>query len=329
MAKVCTALPAAFLPAFCAFWMASCATDLGIEKRDGWPDAPPDEGEVDSTDVPVEDGPLPDCGNGTIDDGEECDGDLPRDCTTSCDSTGIETCVECSWSECVPPCETCSGADDDCDDMIDESGRFTTATTVRVTEDDAPSTQASLAWTDTEFGLVWVDERGGQQDLYSAIVAADASIPFGEDLFVSADTSTLAPAMVWANDVFNVVATDETGGAGRHVLFQRMDGVGDTTGPVRTAGSIPSTDLRAPSIVERTGGGGFAVTWDSSFDIHLVLTNLLGNPTSGPFDLVTDGNVSRDAHLASRHPLRGGVGGRARRQPRDLRGRGGLVRRVG
>jgi len=306
MGYVHTAARTVLLLAFFALLPASCATDLSIEKRDGWPDAPPDEGEVEASDVPGEDDAgdvpgedvlLPDCGNGEVDDGEECDGAPPRECTTSCDSTGIQACVDCMWGRCVPPCESCNDVDDDCDDDVDESGWFSTATAVRVSEDDASSTQAALAWSGTEFGLVWVDERGGQEDLFSRIHGADAAPVVDEVPLLTAETDLRDPSVLWANGVYNLVATDETGGAGRHVLCQRMDTVGEATGVLRVTGSTASVDFHAPQIVERTGG--FAIVWDSAFTVHMVITNAQCNPAGVAFDLVTDGNVSRDARIAS------------------------------
>jgi hypothetical protein len=64
------------------------------------------------------------CGNGVAEPGEECDGDPPRVCLTSCDSTGAQSCGDdCRWDwvvGCVPPGETCNGVDDDCDTTADD-----------------------------------------------------------------------------------------------------------------------------------------------------------------------------------------------------------------
>jgi hypothetical protein len=72
-------------------------------------------------DAPAEDavaddaGPGPDCWNGVVDPGEECDGDPPRDCVTACGSVGSQACVACRWDAiCIPPVEVCNGFDDDC-----------------------------------------------------------------------------------------------------------------------------------------------------------------------------------------------------------------------
>jgi len=57
------------------------------------------------------------CGNGIVEAGEECDTETVP-CTTSCDTLGTQSCVECVLlPECVPPdaLEMCNGIDDDCD----------------------------------------------------------------------------------------------------------------------------------------------------------------------------------------------------------------------
>lgn len=93
----------------------------------------PDDGPGPDDAVRPDDGPRPDdaagedgaievpptCGNGHVEGDEECDGDPPRGCDTSCDSRGVERCIACLWSECEPPDEECNGLDDDCDDVCD------------------------------------------------------------------------------------------------------------------------------------------------------------------------------------------------------------------
>lgn len=100
---------------------ADADTDAGADvdadgDADEGADADADsDGDVDpETDVP------PICGNGITETGEECDGDPTSSCSTICSSTGARSCVGCVWTDCVPPAETCDGADDDCDTAIDE-----------------------------------------------------------------------------------------------------------------------------------------------------------------------------------------------------------------
>jgi hypothetical protein len=61
-----------------------------------------------------------DC-DGDIDEASECTAGMTRSCTTSCGSTGIETCGGgCTFGSCAPPTEICNGADDDCDGACDD-----------------------------------------------------------------------------------------------------------------------------------------------------------------------------------------------------------------
>ncbi|MBI5502390.1 MAG: VCBS repeat-containing protein [Deltaproteobacteria bacterium] len=60
------------------------------------------------------------CGNGSVDPGEDCDGDGPGDCITSCGTGGTRNCVGCRWAPCTPPAETCNGEDDDCNTVCDD-----------------------------------------------------------------------------------------------------------------------------------------------------------------------------------------------------------------
>jgi hypothetical protein len=116
-----------------AAMLAGCSggTRLAGDTGDGEPDldvaedadrSPPedDAGAADGTPAPV-------CGNGTVEPGEECDGDPPRDCTTVCGTAGTQACSGCSWSDCENgAAEWCNGIDDDCDGRTDEDFDLTT-----------------------------------------------------------------------------------------------------------------------------------------------------------------------------------------------------------
>jgi len=57
-----------------------------------------------------------------VDEGFACIAGTSGSCTTTCSSTGTRDCLgDCSWDTCVPPAESCNGADDDCDVAVDET----------------------------------------------------------------------------------------------------------------------------------------------------------------------------------------------------------------
>ncbi|MBI5500601.1 MAG: pre-peptidase C-terminal domain-containing protein [Deltaproteobacteria bacterium] len=62
------------------------------------------------------------CGDGVVWTGrEECDGTASDPCTTTCGTAGARECLDCAFgADCVPPAETCNGADDDCDLLLDD-----------------------------------------------------------------------------------------------------------------------------------------------------------------------------------------------------------------
>ncbi|MBI5501678.1 MAG: putative metal-binding motif-containing protein [Deltaproteobacteria bacterium] len=61
-----------------------------------------------------------DC-DAVADDGYACVRGSSGSCPTSCGTTGTRGCaIDCSWGVCVPPADTCNGADDDCDTVPDD-----------------------------------------------------------------------------------------------------------------------------------------------------------------------------------------------------------------
>ena len=75
-------------------------TPEGAADEAGEPDAAPEAGDAEvADDAP----PPPVCGNGVVETGEECDGDPPQACLTSCSSNGTQACGECRRLECEAP----------------------------------------------------------------------------------------------------------------------------------------------------------------------------------------------------------------------------------
>ncbi|MBW2262171.1 MAG: hypothetical protein JRG91_09380 [Deltaproteobacteria bacterium] len=99
-------------------------TDVETECGNGIPEAGEecDDGNDVQTDACLNDCTDADCGDGFVWTAhEDCEGTVTQSCTTTCGSTGTQTCADCLWADCVPPEEICNGEDDDCNDGPDEA----------------------------------------------------------------------------------------------------------------------------------------------------------------------------------------------------------------
>jgi hypothetical protein len=122
-----------------------------------------DDGNDDDNDACTSLCLLPRCGDGTAWYGmEDCDPPgTVRPCMTDCGSAGQEWCLPyCRWEGiCTPPVETCgNGVDDDCDGIVD--GVFRLCPNVPVTDGPIGSRRSKLAWSSSEFLVMWGSPDG-------------------------------------------------------------------------------------------------------------------------------------------------------------------------
>lgn len=105
------------VPALAALLALGCTTKFDRESDgDTSVDTPTDSTDT-SSDVEVPEG----CGNGTVEEGEECEGDMSEPCNNECDIAGHRECNPdtCHWGPCLAD-EVCdSGCDDDGDTLED------------------------------------------------------------------------------------------------------------------------------------------------------------------------------------------------------------------
>lgn len=122
---------------------------------------------------------------------------------------------------------------------------------VRVTDAPGLSAAPSLAWSGSEFGLVWWDTRAGDRRLlFTRLDAAGVELESAREISAGPDDDE--PILVWGSTDFAVAWND-----GTTIRFTRIDTTGAPFGEPLTLGTG-----RAPSIVYTEGA--FSVAWEHS-----------------------------------------------------------------
>ncbi len=152
------------------------------------------------------------------------------------------------------------------------SGGSKVGSDVRVTVDGASSDNVgprSLAWTGSQYGACWIDDRDGTREVYFARLLPDGT-KVGSDVRVTSDAAVAAStALVWTGSQFGLVWTSDRDG-NREVYFTRLAPGGALVGShVRVTTAVNDSDF--PDI-EWTGSE-FGVLWN---DERAAIDN--GNP---------------------------------------------------
>jgi hypothetical protein len=236
------------------------------------------------------DGVDHDC-SGEPDEDEDADGHLSE---ALC--SGGDDCDDTRSDVYTGAVEVCSdGVDQDCDTVTDEShARYLD---VRITSTIHDQKDPALAWSGSEYGVGWEDNRDGNAEIYFARIDAGGSV-LGSEVRITNDTNTSTmPSIAWTTSEFCLSWVDDRDG-NAEIYLARVDASGSKVGSdVRvTSDSGVST---APDIAYT--GSELVVGWqedrDGNDEIYLVRLQHDGTKIGSDVRVTSDTGASRNPDL--------------------------------
>ena len=115
---------------------------------------------------------------------------------------------------------------------------------------------SAVAWTGTEFGVVWSDGSDGSPELYFARFDTSGN-KIGTDVQLTSGSTARAPSLVWNGTGFGLAY--QVQGAAVEVWFVRLDSTGGTIGSATQISDSPDNSF-VPWLV--WNGSDYAVAWE-------------------------------------------------------------------
>jgi hypothetical protein len=131
---------------------------------------------------------------------------------------------------------------------------------LRVTTNSYDSLQPSLAWTGSEYGLAWSDNRPDNYEIYFVRLSV-AGLKIGNDVRISYTANgSDAPSLVWSGSEFGLGWSDTY-----NIFFDRVSAAGAKIGSSQQFTFQSNAYSREPSLVWT--GSEYAVSWqDNRYD---------------------------------------------------------------
>ncbi len=156
----------------------------------------------------------------------------------------------------------------------------------------------SVAWTGSEYGLAWQDERDGNWEIYFARFDADGR-KVGSDVRVTAAAnSSLNPSLAWTGTEYGVAWHDGRDG-NWEIYFARLDADGNKIG-----GDVRVTDAANSSQNASLAWTGteYGVAWhdgrDGNWEIYFARLDADGNKIGGDLRVTDAAESSQSPSLA-------------------------------
>ncbi len=164
--------------------------------------------------------------------------------------------------------EICDGYDNDCDNNFDEGCDTSCDSPEKWGEEmrvsDAPdnSTESSLVWTGSEYGVCWNDFRFGNSDIYFASFDSSGN-KIVSDIRISdhVNYDSGLPSLVWTGSEYGVAWFNPW--EGDEIYFARFDSSGIKIGSDKRITYDPAFSA-VPSLV--WNGNGYGISWHDARD---------------------------------------------------------------
>jgi len=217
------------------------------------------------------------CGNGVVEEGEECDQSEPAQCTTTCETEGIMECIDCRWSECIPPEEICDGIDENCNGIVDEGAWISSGEPVLLNSEGGPSFSPVVSWAGEVVGILWEDWRTGRKQLFFSALDTERNFLVDEIKVTDQSGGAGSPALKYDGESFYASWIGKDGADRDFEVYAALlgsDGI-VVISPQNISGG-KGGDERSCDIVKVENG--FAVAWSAQDGVYVTLIdNSLSN----------------------------------------------------
>jgi imidazole glycerol phosphate synthase subunit HisF len=167
----------------------------------------------------------------------------------------------------------------------------TSVAEVQVSEDPGVPSSDPVAWSGSEFAVVWTDNRDGNHEIYFARISASGT-KIGADLRITNEAhSSRVPWIAWGGSEFGVVWRDERDG-NPEIYFARISASGTKEGTDVRVTNEPA-GCNAPSIA--WSGSEYGLAWadgraGAEYDVYFARLSPSGSMV-GSVERLTTGNV--------------------------------------
>jgi len=182
-----------------------------------------------------------------------CDDVLPGQCGVLCPAPGMD-CNDASASIKPGAPELCNGYDDNCDGFVDEAAACDLSCDFpervgplrRLTTDPASSNSPRLAWTGSEYGVVWRDWRSESPEIYFTRVSADGTKLIADQRVSTSNPGPYVNAIVWTGSNYGIAWHREGSAvAPSDIFFARLSASGAKIGADVTVTGAPGNQYDA------------------------------------------------------------------------------------